>query len=508
MDLRDYARVLRKRWTLIVACTVLGILVAGGYVLASTKIFEATTQIFVATSAATDNTQLAQGNTFAEARVQSYVSIATSPSVTGPVIQSLGLRLTDAQLAAKISADAPATKVLINVHVQDPSAAQAASIANAVAKRFAAVVQQTETTSSRSGSPVKLSVIHPADVPGSPTSPRTTVDVVLGLVLGLIIGIAVAVLRETFDTVVRSVKDLEGLVDVPVLGMVAFDKRTSREPLAFRADPHGSRAEAFRHLRTNLQFIDIDRQPRIIAVTSSVSGEGKSTTSVNLAAGLAEAGFRVCLVEADLRRPTLAKTLGLVSDAGFTSVLVGKASVEDVVQNAGQNLAVLTAGVVPPNPSELLASQHARAVIAHVASQVDYTIIDTAPLLPVADGAEVSTMADATLLVVRAGHTSKDQVIRSTEAIERVGKSVAGLVLNMASTKGPAADYGYYYYGSYSPDRRHDEPSAEPPPTADTDAIGTGLGGVGDEHPGRAREKSTLDDFLVDEPAGARRHRD
>lgn len=169
--------------------------------------------------------------------------------------------------------------------------------------------------------------------------------------------------------------------------MVPFDKATDKAPLAFRADPHGRRAEAFRHLRTNLQFIDIDRQPRIIAITSSISGEGRSTTAVNLAAGLAEAGFRVCLIEADLRRPTLGQTLGLVSEAGLTSVLVGKAAVEYVVHNAGQNLMVLTAGVIPPNPSELLASQHARAVIQEIAAQVDYTIIDTAPLLPVADGA-------------------------------------------------------------------------------------------------------------------------
>lgn len=229
--------------------------------------------------------------------------------------------------------------------------------------------------------------------------------------------------------------------------MVPFDKATDKAPLAFRADPHGRRAEAFRHLRTNLQFIDIDRQPRIIAITSSISGEGRSTTAVNLAASLAEAGFRVCLIEADLRRPTLRQTLGLVSEAGLTSVLVGKAAVEYVVQNAGQNLVVLTAGVIPPNPGELLASQHARAVIQEIAAQVDYTIIDTAPLLPVADGAEIATMADATLLVVRAGHTRRDQVARSIEAIEKVGKSMSGLVLNMASLKGPGTDYSYYYDG-------------------------------------------------------------
>ncbi len=485
MDFREYVRVLRKRWLLVAACVIVGTAAAAAYVLTSTKMYESSTQVFVASASATDNSQLAQGNTFAEARVQSYTSIPSSPKVTVPVIAQLGLPMTPDQLAREISADAPTNKVLVNIHVRDKSAQQAARLANAVAAQFSTAVEELETTSP-TGAPVKLTVIHPAKVPSSAASPQTRLDIGLGLVLGLIVGIGLAVMREVFDTVVRSVADLEDAVDIPVLGMVAFDKRASRNPLALRADPHGRRAEAFRHLRTNLQFIDVDSQPRIIAITSAVSGEGKSSTALNLAASLAEAGFRVCLIEADLRRPTLAKTLGLVSEAGFTSVLVGKAAVDDVVQNAGQNLAVLTAGVVPPNPSELLASQHARAVIRHVADQVDYTILDTAPLLPVADGAEVATMADATLLVVRAGSTHKDQVVRSLEAVERVGKSLAGAVLNMASTKGPGSDYGYYYYGTYAPDQRVAEPSSAAPAASRRAMNGSARGRRGAVRPGRS----------------------
>ena len=158
-----------------------------------------------------------------------------------------------------------------------------------------------------------------------------------------------------------------------MLGLVPFDKRTPRSPIAFRSDPHSARSEAYRQLRTNLQFVDVDNPPRIIAVTSAIPGEGKTTTAINLAAALAEAGARVCLVEADLRRPSIAKALGLVGDVGFTTVVIGKAPVETVLQNAGRNLAVLTSGPIPPNPSELLISQHARQVIAELARNVDFT---------------------------------------------------------------------------------------------------------------------------------------
>jgi capsular exopolysaccharide synthesis family protein len=236
------------------------------------------------------------------------------------------------------------------------------------------------------------------------------------------------------------------------MGIIPLDKKMAKNPIAFRADPHGLRAESFRQLRTNLQFVHVDSPPKIIAVTSALPGEGKSSTALNLAASLAEAGHKVCLIEADLRRPTLAKTMGLLGAVGFTSVLIGQVSVEDALQNIGTNLVVLTSGPVPPNPTELLASSHAKEIIRTVAVNVDYTIIDTAPLLPVADAAEIAAIAEATLLVVRAGKTTRDQVTRARQSLAKVDEKPVGAVLSMAKLKG-STDYGYYYY-SYRPQRR------------------------------------------------------
>lgn len=452
MELREYLRILRKGWPLILTFVVVGTAVGVFLTVSTKKLYQANVQLFVATSASDNAAQLAQGNQFAQAQVQSYTSLATDPRVTGPVVAKLKSKLTSGQLADKVSADAPESKVLINLHVTDHDPKTAASLANAVASQFAEVVQTTSQTDPSRPAVVKLTVVHPATIPSLPIKPSKVTNTGLGFILGLLLGIGVIVLRDVLDNTVKGPQDFEEL-GVPVLGLVPYDKRTSKTPVAFRGDPHSARSEAYRQLRTNMQFINVDNAPRIIAVTSAVPGEGKTITAINLAAALAEAGYRVCLIEADLRRPTIAKTLGLVADVGFTTALIGKTPVEAVLQNAGRNLAVLTSGPVPPNPSELLLSAQAKTIIQQLAAKVDFTIIDTAPLLPVADGAEVAALTDATLVVHHAGKTTKDQAARSVESLAKVGERPVGVVLNMMTRSRGNYDYGYGYYYAYRPDR-------------------------------------------------------
>ncbi len=336
--------------------------------------------------------------------------------------------------------------MLVNLHVTDTNPRTAALLANDVATQFSAFVQQAALTDANGKPVVRLTVIHPAQIPGAPITPNKILNIGLGFVVGLLIGIGIVVLRDVLDNTVKSPRDYED-AGVPAMGVVPFDKRTASEPIAFRVDGTSARSEAYRQIRTNLQFVDVDNPPRIISVTSAMPAEGKSTTALNLAAALAEAGSRVCLIEADLRRPSLAKSLGLVGDVGFTTALIGKTPVEDVLQNAGQNLAVLTSGPIPPNPSELLITEHARAIIQRVASHVDFVVIDTPPLLPVTDGATVATLADATLIVARAGRTTHEQANRSIEALDKVGRHPVGVVMNMVTRGrgGYSYEYGYYY---------------------------------------------------------------
>jgi capsular exopolysaccharide synthesis family protein len=477
---------LRKGWATILAFVVVGIGIGVGLTLATTKTYEASVQLFAyVPSTGSDPSAANQGNLYAEAAVQSLTAGANSPQVTGPVIADLNLSLTQEGLASEITADAPLNKVLINVHVTDKNPALAARIADDVAGQFtnfAAKISGNKGAKSDQGNVIKLTILHPASIPASPVKPNKVLNIGLGFFVGLLLGVGVAVLREILDNTVKGPSDFEDL-GVAVLGLVPFDKRTPRSPIAFRTDPHSARSESYRQIRTNMQFVDVDNPPKIIAVTSAVPGEGKTTTALNLAAALAEAGARVCLVEADLRKPSIADALGLVSDVGFTTVLIGKAPIETVLQNAGRNLAVLTSGPIPPNPSELLISRHARQLISDLAANVDFLIIDTPPLLPVSDGAELATMADATLLVHRSGKTTRDQALRSVEALGKVGKRPVGVILNMITRTTGKYDYEYaYYYAPYRPDRaagkgavhrangfdENNDPFGEPDPAAST----------------------------------------
>jgi capsular exopolysaccharide synthesis family protein len=454
VELRHYLRIVRKGWPLILAITVLCTAIGLGVTLASKKIYQANATIFVSLTTVTTTGSIGSTDTFIQGRVLTYVDFATSPGVLQPVISSLKLSTSEVDLAKQVSASVPASTGLIDIHVQNGNPTQAATIANAVAVSFSKYVVATEQTDSDGKPIVKLTVTHPATVPSTPVKPNKVLNIGLGLIVGLLVGLVVVITRDVLDNTVKGPQDFEEL-GVPLLGHIPFDKRFGKSPIAFRGDSHSARSEAFRQLRTNLQYIDVDNPPRVIAVTSALPGEGKSSTSINLAAALAEAGNRVCLVETDLRRPSLARVLGLVGDVGFTTVLIGKTPVESVLQNAGRNLAVLTSGPLPPNPSELLLSEQAKALIRNIAEQVDYVILDTPPLLPVTDGAEMATVADATVLVHKAGRTTRDQVQRAVQALAKVDRHPVGAILNMITRGGGTDGYEYgYYYVDYSVQRQ------------------------------------------------------
>jgi capsular exopolysaccharide synthesis family protein len=288
--------------------------------------------------------------------------------------------------------------------------------------------------------------VQDATIPTSAVSPNIPLNLALGALVGLALGLGVAVLREVLDTRIRNQRDVELISDVPILGGIAFDIKAAERPLIVQVDPRSPRAESFRTLRTNLQFVEIEGA-RSFVVTSSVEREGKSTTAVNLAIAMADAGMRVLLVDADLRRPKAAQYLDLEGAVGLTDVLIGRATLADTVQRWGRNgLHVLPAGMVPPNPSELLGSQAMKRLIAAVEGEFDTVIFDSPPLLPVTDAAILSKRVGATIMVVAAGYTRKNQLAGAITALQNVDVQVSGLVLTMLPVKGPDA-YGYGHYG-------------------------------------------------------------
>jgi len=444
VELKDYIRVIRKRWQIIVA--VMLVVVAGAALATalSPKIYQAQTRLFVSTAGSSDSGALLSGSNFTQQRVKSYADVITTPNVLDPVIQTLQLNITAAKLGDQITATVPLDTVLIEVAVTNTDPRVAAQVADAVGKQFTRTVADLESVSKGQTSPVKVTVVSSPTVPTTPISPKPTRNLALGLVLGLLLGLGLALLRDLLDTTIKMEKDCSEVTDLPVIGGIAFDPDASKNPLIVQADPHSPRAEAFRTLRTNLQFVDAANHPRSIVFTSSVPGEGKTTTTANLAITMAAGGARVCVVEGDLRRPRLLEYMGMDGSLGLTNVLIGQAELGDVLQQfADSSVYVIGAGSVPPNPSELLGSTAMIETLRELESRFDVVIIDTPPLLPVTDAAVLSTIAGGTVVVVGAGRVDRDHLARSLQSLDAVKGRVLGLVLNLIPIKGTDAYYNY-----------------------------------------------------------------
>ncbi len=465
MTLRDYVAAVRARWGLTLLCTGLGVALALLATATAERTYEATTQLFVSASSADSSnvTGLNQGGQFAQQRVKSYADIVESAEVMTAVVDELDLADTPRQLADRVHAAAPLGTVLINVTVQDRSTAQAQLIANAVAERFTEVVTELERPVGGATAPVKVSVVRAVDRPEIPVSPNAGLNLALGLLLGLGFGVVAAVVRDAMDTSLKSVAGVQDALGLGTLGVLAYDPGSAKRPLVVLSDPQSPQAEAFRQLRTNLQFADVDHPPRSMVVTSSLPSEGKSTSTCNLAVALTQLGMRVVLVEGDLRRPRLAQYLGIEGAVGLTDVLVGRADLADVLQPWGDGLLeVLPSGATPPNPSELLGSEQMRSLLRELEGRADLVLIDAPPVLPVTDASVLATLVSGVLLVVKAGATTREQAARATSILRSVDSRVYGVVLSMAPAKGPDSNaYGYGYANVAPSSGRHLAPGQQ-----------------------------------------------
>lgn len=451
MDLREYLRVLRSRWMLIAICGLIALGIAALLTLRATPQYASSARLFVSTSGS-DDSQALQGSQFSLQRVKSYADLLTGREIARRVADKLNLDESPSALASQISASSKLDTVILTVSVTDQDPERARMLAETVSDVFVSYVAELETPPGKDEATIKATVVDQATTPSTPISPTPQRNLPLGLLLGLLVGAAIAVLRETLDTTIKSTRQLEPLVDAPVIGTISFDTDAVDTPLISSLDTYAPRAEAFRVLRTNLQFIDPDIERKVFVVTSSLPGEGKTTTSVNLALALAEGGERVALVEGDLRRPKISEYLRLESAVGLTTVLIGRLPLDDALQPTSHDgLDVLTSGATPPNPAELLKSDAMRTLIASLRAKFDIVLIDAPPLLPVTDGALLASQADGALLVVRHGKTTADQVSVAVERLESVGAKPVGVILNMTPAKG-GGGYGYGYGYGYAPE--------------------------------------------------------
>lgn len=452
MTFEELWRLTKRYWLPILTCAIVGVLLAGLFTITRTPTYQATSTAYVvgdsdgATSGAGYANSLA-----AQTKAKAWLPLFSSSAVAQRVIDDMGLDMTAAELASRIAVTVEEDSPAVTVRAEANTAVGARDIADAVVKETGAEVTRIEGDNPGA----RIQTVSSAALPAAPSYPRPERIIPIGLLVGLVIGYGVALVRRRRDTFIRLPEDVEQHADTSVLAVIPATnelERGSGQRHSFQT------REALRQLRTNVRFVDVDHSPRTIVVTSARMGEGKSTTAANLATVLAEAGESVMLIDADLRRPTVATTFGLESAVGLTQVLAGTVTLPDAIQATRvEGLSVIAAGQIPPNPSELLGSQRMRALLEQL--KQDYTVIlDAPPLLPVTDAALLIANADGCLLVVSADATRQEHLHRAVSNIKRVDGRVLGAVLNNVQIKALGrivygetqyGKYGNYGYGEY-----------------------------------------------------------
>jgi len=447
VNFQEFMSVLRTRWLTVCVTAVATLLVVITATLLTTPLYEASTRLFVSTSAGTSLSDAYQGGRFSQDRVLSYSELLTGDTLAQRTVDKLGLDMSASELAKKVKASAKPDTVLVDVNVTDASPVRARDIANALSDEFVLMVRQLETPEDGSRPDARVVVEQRASMPDAPVTPNKKRNIALGAILGLVLGVGLAVLRDWLDNTVKNRETLQDITHVGLVGSIPLDKQLRKDhAISFEGD-NSTVAESFRKLRTNLQFLAVDNPPRLIVVASSLPGEGKSTTAINLALVLAEAGHNVVVVDGDMRRPKMDEYLGVVGSVGFSTVLSGAATLDEALQATNfARLTVLASGAIPPNPSELLGSARMTHIIAEFNRAFDVVIFDSPPLLPVTDAAVLAKNVGGAIIIVAAGRTHKNQLKGAIAALTTVGAPVSGLVLTMLPTKGPDA-YGYGNYG-------------------------------------------------------------
>jgi receptor protein-tyrosine kinase len=413
----------------------------------TTPRYESEALLFAATPI-TDTGEAYQGSLFSEGRVASYVDLVDSVPVAEEVIGRLGLTTSVAAFRDKVTATVVPDTVLLKVMVSDSNPQDARVIANTTASVFVDYVNELEQPRARDAiSPVTLTIVNPAVAPGSPVSPDPLRNIGIAVLLGLILGVGAALLRQAMDHTIRNESALEEVSRKPLLGSIPRVRAATARSVS-TGESSDARAEPLRKLRTNLRHIGIGQRSRVFVVASAMDGEGKTSTAVNLAVVMGKADQRVVLVEGDLRRPRIADYLPLGPSGGLTAVLQGSQSLDDALQqpHLDTSLHVLTGGSTPPNPAELLQSDEMAAVVKQLRDLFDVVIIDVPPLLAVTDGALLASLGDATILVLRYGKTTEDQLRRAVHQLEQVDARLAGTVMTMVPRGNAAVDPGNYGY--------------------------------------------------------------
>jgi capsular exopolysaccharide synthesis family protein len=431
MELRDYLRMLRRGWPVVLLITALFVGVAALYVTIAPKRFEATTTLHISTNGPSDVSDLQQGHQFALNSVSTYAEVVASATVLDPAAQELRPQATVDDLAQSVWAVVPTDTTLINLTASDADPVRATTVANVVATNAIRVVPALELD--EEGQPlVKLQQIRPAIEPTRAVSPNVQRILALGLIIGVCVGLAATITAQSLDTRIRRAADVRRLTEVPVLAVLPQLTRRQRHGLVVRDDPAGPAGEAFRMLRTNLRFLEA-KDRRSLVFTAMANAHDQAHVPVNLAWSLAQAGRRVLLVDLDLRCPTIGQAIGIRSGAGLADVLAGRVDLSDVIHETRQpRLHVVLGGSVRASPSDLLSAPILSRVLRRMEQEFDYVILHAPPLLSFTDAAVVAGAAGGTLVTAAVGKTRAHELTTALDTLANVWVKPLGLVLTRA----------------------------------------------------------------------------
>lgn len=518
MELRQYVALIRKWLWLIILCTVVA--AAAAYVVSrnSQKIYQASATLMVNQAANPSGSTVYSDILTSERLARTYANLLTSRPVLEETANRLGIPARG--LERSINVTPVRDTQLLTIKVEGPDPALAAAIANTLPQVFieqnrewqlgrvlearatleeeinntlndiartqqelktatddatrtrletslaqyrttysslVASYQQAKLTESQSIN--NIVIAEPATVPTIPIRPRTSTNTLLAAVVGAMIALGAAFLIEYLDDTVKTPDDISRVSGLSTLGAIARlkDAGSARQLIAWLRTK-APETEAYRTLRTNIQFSSVDKPLRTLLVTSSSPGEGKSTTTANLAVVLAQTGKRVVVVDTDLRRPVQHKVFGVPNNTGLTTALLNGDNIRldgHLQPTEIENLQVLTSGPIPPNPSELLGSHRMAKLIETLAQEADIVLFDSPPVLAVTDAAVLGRQVDGVLLVADAGATREHALATATEELRKTGANVLGVALNRLDTRrGGYYYYYYYYYTDESGERR------------------------------------------------------
>jgi len=430
MELKSYLTILWRRKWVIIATAVVTILVVTGGTYLITPSYEASATLRISTRDASSDIW---GNLqYVERLRNTYALIVTSESVSLGLQKQLGTVETP-----EISIELPANTELMQVtaKAQDPTLAMQA--ANTVSEILMGQSGRTKTERN-----FTISLIDPAIMPDSPTSPSPILNIALGVILGLVGGVGLAFLFENLDTTLYSTQQIETTTQLTTLATIPTARNKKKQPTTF-LNGNSPQGEGFRRLRTNLNLPEAKKPLQTIMVASAEAGEGKSTIAANLAYAIAQSNRSVVVIDTDLRLPTLHKIFNLPNQTGLSNVLKHEAGLAEVVQDSHiPGLQVLTSGPQPANPAELLALSEMVNLIEQLSRQYDQILLDTPALLAVTDALVLAKLVDGVILVVGRTQTRQEAVQAACRQLGNVKAPICGVVVNRAE---PNQSYNYYY---------------------------------------------------------------